>query len=150
MEPSDNSSSSDSSDGDSDSSSLVYSAATNTMGDTSVTFKLYMYPTGLEDFDEDAPLPMRKRWWERFVHLAVQCGWSNRTKLYEFKLMVSPAVRNWRGSFPSTSDATGPTFQEVQARVLQVEGVGRRELLHHDSGQGREGFGVPAPLEPRS
>ncbi|KAE8975546.1 hypothetical protein PF011_g24418 [Phytophthora fragariae] len=61
------------------------------MGDTSVTFKPYMYPTGLEDFDEDAPLPVRKRWWGRFVHLAVQCGWSNRTKLYEFMLMVSPA-----------------------------------------------------------
>ncbi|KAE8968413.1 hypothetical protein PR001_g27798 [Phytophthora rubi] len=100
MEPSDNSSSSDSSDGDSDSSSPVYSAASSTMGDMFVTFKPYMYPTGLEDFDEDAPLSVRKRWWERFVHLAVQCSWSNRTKLFEFKLMMSPAERNWRGQLP--------------------------------------------------
>ncbi|KAE9356541.1 hypothetical protein PF008_g3561 [Phytophthora fragariae] len=100
MEPSDNISSWDSSDGDSDSSSPVYSAATNTMGDTSVTFKPYMYPTGLEDFDEDAPLHVRKRRWERFVHLAIQCGWSNMTELYELKLKVSPAVRDWRGRLP--------------------------------------------------
>ncbi|KAE9002819.1 hypothetical protein PF011_g13144 [Phytophthora fragariae] len=83
MEPSDHSSSSDSIDGDSDSSSPVYSAASSTMGDMFVTFKPYMYPTGLEDFDEDAPLP-----------------WSNRTKLFEFKLMMSPAERNWRGQLP--------------------------------------------------
>ncbi|KAE8973012.1 hypothetical protein PR002_g26334 [Phytophthora rubi] len=81
MEPSDNSSSSDSSDGDSDSSSLVYSAATNTMGDTSVTFKLYMYPTGLEDFDEDAPLPMRKRWWERFCEIGEAASQARATRL---------------------------------------------------------------------
>ncbi|KAE9008495.1 hypothetical protein PR001_g16680 [Phytophthora rubi] len=70
------------------------------MGNTSVTLKPYLYPSGLEDFDEDAPLPVRKRWWERFVHLAVQCSCGNRTKLYEFKLKVSPAVRDWRGQLP--------------------------------------------------
>ncbi|KAE8975430.1 hypothetical protein PF005_g14778 [Phytophthora fragariae] len=52
MKPSDYSSSSDSSDRDSDSASPVYSAAADTMGDTSVTVKPYMNPSGLEDFDE--------------------------------------------------------------------------------------------------
>ncbi|KAE9004089.1 hypothetical protein PR002_g17161 [Phytophthora rubi] len=29
------------------------------MGNTSVTLKPYLYPSGLEDFDEDAPLPLK-------------------------------------------------------------------------------------------
>ncbi|KAE8915351.1 hypothetical protein PF003_g5 [Phytophthora fragariae] len=104
-DPSDDSSSSGSSDSgssddDSDSSSgggPPQATTAATLGGTTLTFRPYVSSSTLEDFDEDAPLPAQRRWWERFLNLTVQGGWSDRTKVYELKLKMPPAVRNWRG-----------------------------------------------------
>ncbi|KAE9007147.1 hypothetical protein PR002_g16287 [Phytophthora rubi] len=104
-DPSDDSSSSGSSesgssDDDSDSSSgggPPQAATATTLGGTTLTFRPYVSSSTLEDFDEDAQLPARRRWRERFLNLIVQGGWSDRTKVYELKLKMPPAVRNWRG-----------------------------------------------------
>ncbi|GMF41639.1 unnamed protein product [Phytophthora fragariaefolia] len=64
----------DSSDGDSDSSSgeaPVHAPLTTTPNGTAVmTFRPYVSSSTLEDFNEDASLPARRRWWERFLNLA--------------------------------------------------------------------------------
>jgi hypothetical protein len=64
---------------------------------TTVTFKQYVNSSTLEDFSEKASLAARRRWWERFLNMAAQAGWSDELKGYELKLKMSPAVRNWRG-----------------------------------------------------
>ncbi|KAE9001638.1 hypothetical protein PR002_g17859 [Phytophthora rubi] len=110
-DPSDDSSSSGSSDSgssdeDSDSSSgggPPQATTATTSGGTTLTFRPYVSSSTLEDFDEDAQLPARRRWWERFLNLTVQGGWSDRTKVYELKLKMSPAVRNWRGQLSRRS-----------------------------------------------
>ncbi|KAE9278579.1 hypothetical protein PR003_g28480 [Phytophthora rubi] len=110
-DPSDDSSSSGSSDSgssddDSDSSSgggPPQATIATTLGGTTVTFRPYVSSSTLEDFDEDAQLPARRRWWERFLNLTVQGGWSDRTKVYELKLKMPPAVRNWRGQLSKRS-----------------------------------------------
>ncbi|KAE9309315.1 hypothetical protein PR003_g20539 [Phytophthora rubi] len=110
-DPSDDSSSSGSSDSgssddDSDSSSggsPPQATTTTTLGGTTLTFRPYVSSSTLEDFDEDAQLPARRRWWERFLNLTVQGGWSDRTKVYELKLKMPPAVRNWRGQLSKRS-----------------------------------------------
>ncbi|KAE9070636.1 hypothetical protein PF010_g26185 [Phytophthora fragariae] len=104
-DPSDDSSSSGSSDSgssddDSDSSSgggPPQATTATTVGGTTLTFRPYVSSSTLEDFDEDAQLSTRRRWWERFLNFTVQGGWSDRTKVYELKLKMPPAVRNWRG-----------------------------------------------------
>jgi hypothetical protein len=51
----------------------------------------------LEDFNEHASLIARRRWYERFLNMAVQGGWTNESKVYKLKIKISPSVRNWRG-----------------------------------------------------
>jgi hypothetical protein len=95
------SSDNDSSDGDSDSSLDVpnSSAATTTVPNAAgvVTFRPYVNSSTLEDFNEHASLIARRRWYKRFLNMAVQGGWTNESKVYELKIKMSPAVRNWRG-----------------------------------------------------
>jgi hypothetical protein len=95
------SSDNDSSDRDSDSSLDVpnSSAATTTVPNAAgvVTFRPYVNSSTLEDFNEYASLIARRRWYERFLNMAVQGGWTNESKVYELKIKMSPAVRNWRG-----------------------------------------------------
>ncbi|GMF45803.1 unnamed protein product [Phytophthora fragariaefolia] len=101
-DPSDDCSSSgssdtDSSDDDSDSSSggaPPQAATTTTLGGTALTIRPCVSSSTLEDFDEDGPLPAPRRWWESFLNLTVQGGWSDRTKVYELKLKMPPAGRN--------------------------------------------------------
>jgi hypothetical protein len=42
-----------------------------------VTFTPYVNSSTLEDFNEHASLIARRRWYERFVNMAVQGGWTN-------------------------------------------------------------------------
>jgi len=90
------SSDNDSSDGDSDSSLDV---ATTTVPNAAgvVTFRPYVNSSTLEDFNEHASPIARRRWYERFLNMAVQGGWTNESKVYELMIKMSPAVRNWRG-----------------------------------------------------
>ncbi|GMF21522.1 unnamed protein product [Phytophthora fragariaefolia] len=104
-DPSDDSSSpgssdDDSSDDDSDSSSggaPLQVTTTTTLGGTTLAFRSYVSSSTLEDFDEDAPLHARRRWWDPFMNLTAQGRWSDRTNVYELKLKMPPAVRNWIG-----------------------------------------------------
>ncbi|EGZ22938.1 hypothetical protein PHYSODRAFT_253792 [Phytophthora sojae] len=105
-DPSDDSSSSgsseeDSSDEDSDSSSgevLTNVTTVTTQGGTMImSFRPYMSSSALEDFNEDTPLAVRRLMWEKFQNLATQGGWSDRTRVCELKLKMSPGVRNCRG-----------------------------------------------------
>ncbi|KAE9336459.1 hypothetical protein PR003_g12499 [Phytophthora rubi] len=99
-DPSDDSSSSGSSDNgssddDSDSSSgggPPQATTATTLGGTTLTFRPYVSSSTLEDFDEDAPLPARRRWWERFLNLTVQGGWSDRTNVVRCGQL--PSVQN--------------------------------------------------------
>ncbi|POM70138.1 Hypothetical protein PHPALM_13472 [Phytophthora palmivora] len=50
-----------------------------------------------KDFDEKLSLSARRRWWERFLNVTVQGGWTDQMKGYELKTKMSPAVRNWYG-----------------------------------------------------
>ncbi|GMF39981.1 unnamed protein product [Phytophthora fragariaefolia] len=65
---------------------------------TMFTFRPYVNASTLEDFDEKAPLAVRTRWLERFQSIAVQGGWTDKVEIYEMKLKLSAAVRNWRAN----------------------------------------------------
>ncbi|POM61466.1 hypothetical protein PHPALM_29510 [Phytophthora palmivora] len=58
---------------------------------------LRTFTVTLEDFDEKLSLSARRRWWERFLNVTVQRGWTDQMKVYELKTKMSPAVRNWYG-----------------------------------------------------
>ncbi|GMF55593.1 unnamed protein product [Phytophthora fragariaefolia] len=62
------------------------------------TFRPYANASALEDFDEKASLAVRTRWQERFQSIAVQGGWTDKVKIYEMKLKLSAAARNWRAN----------------------------------------------------
>ncbi|EGZ08971.1 hypothetical protein PHYSODRAFT_339375 [Phytophthora sojae] len=72
-------------------------------GTTVVTYWPYVDSSVLHGFDQGEPLSLRRRLWERFLNLASQGGWSNRTKLRELKLEMPPEVRDWRGQLPKHS-----------------------------------------------
>ncbi|GMF39316.1 unnamed protein product [Phytophthora fragariaefolia] len=67
-------------------------------GGTMFTFRPYVNASALEDFDEKASLAVRTRWLERFQSIAGQGGWTDKVKIYEMKLKLSAAVRNWRAN----------------------------------------------------
>ncbi|GMF23852.1 unnamed protein product [Phytophthora fragariaefolia] len=64
-------------------------------GGTMFTFRPYVNARALDDFDEKAALGVRTRWLERFQSIAVQGGWTDKVKIYEMKLKLSAAFRNW-------------------------------------------------------
>ncbi|GMF32152.1 unnamed protein product [Phytophthora fragariaefolia] len=70
-------------------------------GGTMFTFRPYVNASALEDFDEKAPLAVWTRWLERFQSIAVQGDWREKVKIYEMKLKLSAAVRNWRANLRS-------------------------------------------------
>ncbi|ETP40828.1 hypothetical protein F442_11897 [Phytophthora nicotianae P10297] len=70
---------------------------TTPAGTTVMQFRPYVSSSTLDDFDEKASLTARRRWWERFLNLTIQGGWSDEMKVYELKLKIQPVVRNWRG-----------------------------------------------------
>ncbi|OWY97493.1 hypothetical protein PHMEG_00031960 [Phytophthora megakarya] len=56
---------------------------------------LRTFTNALDDFDEKQSLTTRRRWWEKFLNMTIQAGWTDQMKIYEFKTMMSPAARNW-------------------------------------------------------
>uniref|UniRef100_H3H859 Retrotransposon gag domain-containing protein n=1 Tax=Phytophthora ramorum TaxID=164328 RepID=H3H859_PHYRM len=106
-DPSDSDPSSDSSKSDSDSDSSNSSSFEDVVpnvhttpgpGGSLFTFRPYVNASTLEDFNEKASLATRIRWLERFQSFAVQGGWSDKVKIYEMKLKLPAAVRNWRSN----------------------------------------------------
>ncbi|OWY94662.1 hypothetical protein PHMEG_00035545, partial [Phytophthora megakarya] len=51
----------------------------------------------LDDFDEKQSLTSCRRWWEKFLNMTIQAGWTEQMKIYEFKTKMSPVARNWMG-----------------------------------------------------
>ncbi|OWY95748.1 hypothetical protein PHMEG_00034170 [Phytophthora megakarya] len=103
-DPSGPSSSSDSSEeddspSDSDSSSdgmpPYTTMVTNAKGGNMLTLRTFT--NALDDFDEKWSLTVRRRWWEKFLNMTIQAGWTDQMKIYEFKTKVSSAGRNWMG-----------------------------------------------------
>ncbi|OWY95136.1 LOW QUALITY PROTEIN: hypothetical protein PHMEG_00034939 [Phytophthora megakarya] len=73
----------------------------------------------------------------KFMNLAIQAGWSDQMKIYEFKTKMSPAARKMDGSARETfAHELVTTGSGIQARVLQVPGVGFGEVLHDEAVQG--------------
>ncbi|KAG6580291.1 uncharacterized protein IUM83_15173 [Phytophthora cinnamomi] len=73
-------------------------------GGTLFTFRPYVNAKSLEDFDEKASLAGRSRWLERFPSIAAQGEWTDNVKIYEMKLKLSAAVRNWRANLRPKRD----------------------------------------------
>ncbi|KAJ8566182.1 hypothetical protein ON010_g6945 [Phytophthora cinnamomi] len=67
-------------------------------GETLSTFRPFVNANILEDFDEKFSLAIRIRWLEKFQSIAVQGGRTDKVKIYEMKLKLSAAVRNWRSN----------------------------------------------------
>ncbi|GMF35676.1 unnamed protein product [Phytophthora fragariaefolia] len=95
---SDSSSWSDSSGEEARSSTKTSSKAK--VGPTLLTVRPYVNPNSLEKFDEKASLGDRRSWWERFLNMTEQGGWTDKVKLSELMMKMSSAVRNWRGQLP--------------------------------------------------
>ncbi|POM59108.1 Hypothetical protein PHPALM_36155, partial [Phytophthora palmivora] len=62
--------------------------AAMTQGGSVVTLRTFT--NTLEDFDEKLSLSARRRWWERFLNVTVQGGWTDQMKVYELKTKMSP------------------------------------------------------------
>ncbi|OWZ05898.1 hypothetical protein PHMEG_00021925 [Phytophthora megakarya] len=56
---------------------------------------LRTFTNALGDFDEKQSLTARRRWWEKFLNMTIQADWTDQMKIYEFKMKMSPAARNW-------------------------------------------------------
>ncbi|EGZ25055.1 hypothetical protein PHYSODRAFT_482570, partial [Phytophthora sojae] len=69
-------------------------------GKTVMNFRPYVSSSSLEDFDDKAPYQERTRWWERFLALTVQGGWTDSMKVYELRLKLPSSARNWRQQLP--------------------------------------------------
>ncbi|OWY90188.1 hypothetical protein PHMEG_00041798 [Phytophthora megakarya] len=68
---------------------------TNAKGGNMLTLRTFT--NTLDDFDEKQSLTARRRWWEKFLNMTIQAGWTEQMKIYEFKTKMSTAARNWMG-----------------------------------------------------
>ncbi|OWY95481.1 hypothetical protein PHMEG_00034505, partial [Phytophthora megakarya] len=87
--------SSSDSDNSSDGMPSYTTMVTNTKGGNMLTLRTFT--NTLDDFDEKQSLTARRRWWEKFLNMTIQAGWTEQMKIYEFKTKMSPAARNWMG-----------------------------------------------------
>ncbi|OWZ06770.1 hypothetical protein PHMEG_00020934 [Phytophthora megakarya] len=89
----------DDSSSDSDSSSdgmpSYTTMVTNANGGNMHTLRTFT--NALDDFDEKQSLTARRRWWEKFLNMTIQAGWTEQMKIYELKTKMSPAARNRMG-----------------------------------------------------
>ncbi|OWZ01345.1 hypothetical protein PHMEG_00027288 [Phytophthora megakarya] len=89
----------DDSSSDSDSSSdgmpSYTTMVTNAKGGNMLTLRTFT--NTLDDFDEKQSLAARRRWWEKFLNMTIQAGWTEQMKIYELKTKMSPAARNRMG-----------------------------------------------------
>ncbi|EGZ27096.1 hypothetical protein PHYSODRAFT_472956 [Phytophthora sojae] len=80
---------------------LTHSTSVTTKdGKTVMNFRLYENSNSLEDFDDKASYHERTRWWERFLTLTVQGGWTDSMKVYELRLKLPTSARHWRAQLP--------------------------------------------------
>ncbi|KAE9260608.1 hypothetical protein PR003_g34293, partial [Phytophthora rubi] len=114
------SSSSDSEDSlDEDLSTGVDASDATKVGGTLLTLRPYVSSSTLEKFDEKASMGDRRSWWERFVNMSVQGGWTDKMKISELKMKMSSAVRNWRGQLS----------KHVQSNWRRLSGAFKRKYL---------------------
>ncbi|KAE8877625.1 hypothetical protein PF003_g38299 [Phytophthora fragariae] len=114
------SSSSDSEDSlDEDLSTGVVASDATKVGGTLLTLRPYVSSSTLEKFDEKASMGDRRSWWERFVNMSVQGGWTDKMKISELKMKMSSAVRNWRGQLS----------KHVQSNWRRLSGEFKRKYL---------------------
>ncbi|OWZ01877.1 hypothetical protein PHMEG_00026662, partial [Phytophthora megakarya] len=65
---------------------------TNAKGGNMLTLRTFT--NTLNDFDEKQSLTARSRWWETFLNMTIQAGWTEQMKIYEFKTkMVSDSEK---------------------------------------------------------
>jgi hypothetical protein len=92
----DSSDSSDSSDSWSDDSDPDKSAPTTSKDGTSVwTYRPFISYNAVEKFNENASLEDRVGWWERFVDIATQGGWSHKWRIRQLRGRMSAPLRDW-------------------------------------------------------
>jgi hypothetical protein len=65
-------------------------------GNTILTVHPHVNSQLLAKFDEKAERSDRRDWWEQFMNLANQGGWTDQVRLRELKMKMSLPVRNWR------------------------------------------------------
>jgi hypothetical protein len=95
--------------------SSTKTSSTTKVGSNFLTVRPYVNPNSLEKFDEKASIGDRKSWWERFLNMTDQGGWTDKVKLSELKMKMSSAVRNWRGQRRSIPSPTGRRSQRSSA-----------------------------------
>jgi hypothetical protein len=66
-------------------------------GNTILTVHPHVNSQLLAKFDEKAERSDRRDWWEQFMNLANQGGWTDQVRLRELKMKKSLPVHNWRG-----------------------------------------------------
>ncbi|OWZ22125.1 hypothetical protein PHMEG_0003214 [Phytophthora megakarya] len=67
---------------------------TNAKGGNMLTLRTFT--NALVDFDEKQSLTARRRWWEKFLNMTIQPGWTEQMKVYEFKAkMLPPPETGW-------------------------------------------------------
>jgi hypothetical protein len=92
----DSSDSSNSSDSWSDDSDPDKSAPTTSKDGTSVwTYRPFISYNAVEKFNENASLEDRVGWWERFVDIATQGGWSHKWRIRQLRGRMSAPLRDW-------------------------------------------------------
>ncbi|POM69281.1 Hypothetical protein PHPALM_14449 [Phytophthora palmivora] len=74
--------------------------STSKAGSTMLTFRPYTNSATLGMFDEKASIGDRKNWWEKFINMSAQGGWTDQVNLRELKKKMTSPVRNWRGQLP--------------------------------------------------
>ncbi|OWY95140.1 LOW QUALITY PROTEIN: hypothetical protein PHMEG_00034934 [Phytophthora megakarya] len=88
----------DDSSSDSDSSSdgmpSYTTMVTNAKGGNMLTLRTFT--NTLDDFNEKQSLTARRRWWENFLNMTIQTGWTEQMKIYEFKTKMPPET-GWLG-----------------------------------------------------
>jgi hypothetical protein len=92
----DSSDSSDSSDFENAGPSIVTQKAAD--GTPMFTINPFVSANSLPDFDEKTDPSDRAHWLEKFQATAMAGGWTDKVKLYQFKLNLPSSVRNWRSS----------------------------------------------------
>jgi hypothetical protein len=89
-----------SSDNSDEEESSTKTSSTTKVGSNFLTVRPYVNLNSLEKFYEKASIGDRKSWWERFLNMTDQGGWTDEVKLSELKMKMSSAVRNWRDQLP--------------------------------------------------
>ncbi|KAF1780989.1 hypothetical protein GQ600_17758 [Phytophthora cactorum] len=134
----------DSSDSDSSLSSSEDEAAAGMTvpnlkdGSTTYNFRPYVNSSSLKEFDTKASLRERTSWWERFMNMASQGGWSSKMRIQELKLKVPSTARDWFNQPPKS----------IQRDWKEIAAAFRKKYCKaHTSYSEREPAGILLPSQ---